>query len=365
MNVLLHSRHIINDSPYFFYLLNWAPKGTTYVYHEKDSDVILDSKLRQSKKIFSGAIRSFLSYMNTSYINVSEIPDIKQSYNLIHSLNTVPNTTKPFVLEIEAFHSLIIGNIEYKPTLELLQLTLEKNNCKKIIFWTENGYNNFFKLIPSKIIKSKSIILPPGVPLCPQNKPHKIKTIGFIARDFYSKGGKAILNPMKEMVIAQKAKAIIITDLEALNKLDPAVINDYSKYIEFKQLMPREKLHADIFPKIDILFYPGYSDTFGFIFPEAMSHGIPILTVNGCARKEMVNHGNGGYVVDTKLNKWGFVEKVPENDMDMIMCLTHMINDNHKWKEMSNFNWNEVDNGKFSLFNRNIQLEKIYKKATV
>jgi glycosyltransferase involved in cell wall biosynthesis len=53
-------------------------------------------------------------------------------------------------------------------------------------------------------------------------------------------------------------------------------------------LMPQDKLFKEVFPKSDIFVYPGFSDTFGFALTEAISFGVPVVTVDGYSRREII-----------------------------------------------------------------------------
>jgi len=52
------------------------------------------------------------------------------------------------------------------------------------------------------------------------------------------------------------------------------------------------------------LVYPGYSDSFGFAFLEAMAFGLPIVTVDGFARREIVEDGKNGFVIERPEIAW-------------------------------------------------------------
>jgi len=321
-------------------------------------------------KLFVHLGKAFLNFTNRSVVNISKPTNRSDKCKLIHSFNTIPITTKPYILELEAFHALFVGGAKDSRSIKKIVKNLSKRNCKAILFWTQNACDNFNKLMGSSTIQKKSIVLYPGVPLYKQNKAHKIPTIGFIARDFINKGGALVLPTMKDFVTSGRAKAIIVTDIGLLKKDNKKIYDDYKDYISFKPLMPRDKLHSKIFPKLDVLFYPGYSDTFGYIFPEAMSHGLPIVTINGCARTELINE-KGGCVVNASLNKWGFLEdigtinKFTDLQIGVNMCLTNILTNKSLRKSMSDYNYDVVKEGIFSLYNRNVILQKIYKEALV
>jgi len=368
-NVYFHSNGALIDSPHFHYTFNYPPKEITYIGStESSGDVILNMHTQKIYKFLATTAKTMANTIGISGVNVSTPGKRSNRCKIIHSFNTIPSTTKPYIIELESFHSLFIGGAKNSGSIKKIINHLLKKNCKKILFWTQNAYDNFHKLMCTPSLKKKSVVLYPGVPLYKQNGFHKIPTIGFIARDFFNKGGDLVLPTMKDFVEVGKAKAIIVTDVNEFKKDHLFLYEDYSKFITFKQLMPRSELHKKVFPKIDILFYPGYSDSFGYIFPEAMSHGIPIVTLNGCARKELVNNA-GGYVVNTILNEWGFlgelgkINKSEDLEIGVSIGITNILNDKKLRKSMSDYNYASVKEGIFSLYNRNEILKQIYEEA--
>ena len=363
MNILFHTHTAITDSPHYHYSFTYSPPGIKYLYEIKAEDVILNLKDQKLAKSLSGLIRLFANLVGQGIPNISKVPNTPEKYDLIHAFNTIPDVTTPFILELESFHSLFIGPFNEGPTTDKIKSMLLQDNCKKILFWTKNAHDNFQLLMLSDpIIAKKSEILYPAVPLYSQNKSHKIPTIGFVARNFKNKGGEFILPIIENFLKAGRAKVIIITDIESIPK---ETFEKYKDIIDFKQLVPREELHKKWFPKIDILFYPGFSDTFGYIFPEVMSHGIPIITVDGIARKEIVNNDKNGYVIPGEISKYGFLNKIPsqeETELSSLALITNLFN-KKTWRKMSNYCYEQVKSGQFSLYNRNKRLEDIYRKA--
>jgi len=369
MKVYFHARGALIDSPHFHYTFNYPPKGITYVREKNDgSDVILNMQAQRTIKFFAHLAKSMFNAVHMSAVNMSSVGEKAEKCKLIHSFNTIPATTKPFIIELESFHALFIGGAKDSRAIKKIQNTLVRKNCKKVLFWTQNAHDNFFKLINSPTIKKKSIVLYPGVPLYAQNRQHRVPTIGFIARDCLNKGGGLVIPLMKDFVESGRAKAIIVTDIDLLKENNKELYEKYSKWIDFHPLMQRSDLHKHIFPKIDILFYPGYSDTFGYIFPEAMSHGIPIVTVDGCARKELVSKFNG-IVAPAILNEWGYLaeletlNKLDDLQLKVNMALTNILSCKKCRKSMSDCCYDSVKNGIFSLYNRNEILTKVYEDA--
>ena len=369
MKVFFHSNGALLDSPYFNYTWRYSPKGVIYVSNKTGiSDVLIDMKLQRRFKMLVGIGKLLLNFIGKSVVNVSNLPEGIGKVDLVHSFNTIPMTTLPHIVEIEAYHSLFVGGSMDKCSVDRARQLLLKENCKKILFWTKNAYDNFHALMPDNKLKEKSEILYPAVPLNKQNKFHRKPTIGFIARDFFSKGGELVLPSMKDFVKSKRAKAIIVTDVDLIREKSEETYRLYSPYIEFKKLMPRDKLYKTIFPKLDILFYPGFSDSYGFIFPEAASFGIPVVTIDGVARKELIHSSQGGYVISKRLHNNGFPIGIDDKEKEHILfdlnfALTNLVCDPKLRKEMSNYNYNMAQNGIFSIEKRNNELLKIYKKA--
>ena len=52
-----------------------------------------------------------------------------------------------------------------------------------------------------------------------------------------------------------------------------------------------------IYDDIHILFHPCSIESFGRIFIEAMSRGVPVVAVNGKAAQELIEDGTNGFIV--------------------------------------------------------------------
>jgi glycosyltransferase involved in cell wall biosynthesis len=359
IKVFLGSYLPVRDSPYYHYLFNFSPKNIEYIESNAKEDVILKDK----NLPFMDLSKTILIKLGYATFKLSKIKN--NECDLVHGFNVIPKTDKPFIVEMETFHSLFIGNPEYIPARIKIKEKLLSPQCKKIIFWTENAKKNFDNLMnQNDILRFKYIVLPPGVPLNKKHKRNKKPVFGFIARNFENKGGQEALEVMKSFAISRNIESIIITNSS------PAIYDNIPNEIKILPLMPREKLEEEFFSKIDVLIYPGYSDSFGFIFPEAFSYGIPVITVDGCSRKEIVHNELGGHVINQYLNYYGFPEGMPTKEererfvFEMIMAATNILSPK-VYNKMSKYNFDLVKNGIFSIDKRNKELEKIYKKITI
>lgn len=67
---------------------------------------------------------------------------------------------------------------------------------------------------------------------------------------------------------------------------------------------PREQVLAEGFAKASVYLMPTHYDTFGMVFLEAFSHGVPVVTTDTFAAHEIVHDGEDGFVVSGYGTKW-------------------------------------------------------------
>ena len=113
------------------------------------------------------------------------------------------------------------------------------------------------------------------------------------------------------------------------------------------------------------MVYPGYTDSFGFAYLESMSFGIPIVTVDGWSRKEIISEGKTGFVIERpKKMAWDKIEKEEREIVQEIINKTSLLIENKKLRETMSKNCiKEIKEGKFSIKKRNKELKKIYGEA--
>jgi len=130
-------------------------------------------------------------------------------------------------------------------------------------------------------------------------------TIGFIAKDFVSKGGKYLLEAYKKTRETHKNIKLIIIGCSSTISIKEQEIYD----IQWIDNVPRAELMEQFFPKFDIFAYPTLADGLPLVIIEALSFGIPVLTSNLLAMPEMVGYGIAGEVTK-KENVKSIVEKL-------------------------------------------------------
>ena len=368
IKVFLKYPWIVPDSTFYKNLLKHPPKKVVYINAKNDNFKGVSST---SYFHYLKYFKRYLKYV----INIFKIPNLVKvkpgDFDLIHCAHCLNRSNLPWIVDFEAFWSFSvssnISNSYFGRTL--IKKYLARDECKKILAWDETAKKEFEAAIKDKKILNKLEILSPGFPM-PKYKREKKNniTLLFIARYFYQKGGQVAVKVFDELTKKyDNVNAIIVSDTPK------EFIKKYaSDKIRFHYLMPQEKLYKEIYPKSDIFVYPGFSDSFGFSMVEAMSFGLPVVTVDGYARKDVVTDGKTGFVVDRTTGiDYVRLERdpdyyVPEVDLlvnELVKKTSLLIENKTLLTEFRRNAIKEVDGGRFSLEVRNKKLRKIYLEA--
>lgn len=346
----------ISDSLYYKNLLDYPPENVEYKTNISSSGMIINKNRRKIFNYLKNLIKRILQITRIPILNIHKV---NEEVDLIHCGHCIPRTDLPWVADFEAPWQFWISGRDTSLGKKKFLEVVSKDNCKKLLAWTNTAKEELIKEFPS--IKHKVGVLPYAMPLIKSNKKSNGGiTLLFVARYFFEKGGLDALRSIDALTNKyEKVDGIIVSDVPEKIK------NKYSKNkkIKFYPLMKQKKLFDEIYSVSDIFIYPGYSDTFGFGFIEAMNFGLPIITVDGYARKDIVDHGKTGFVINLNkeytwrelefIEKEEIVEKIVEKTEKLILNSNLRI-------EFSNGAKKEIKQGKFSINRRNKIINNIY-----
>ncbi len=339
-------------------LVENPPEGVKYFFKRDKKVVSSQNNLNKTRLIKKGII--FLSNIVPliKEKNVSIIPGV----NLIHCEHFLCKNNKiPWVVDTEGIWQFYLGKKTNEKKIRIHK-DLEKNSCKKVIFWAKYAMEDAQNIFPD--LKNKFTFIYPSIP---PMKFRKIKkkgiTLLFVGRMFYQKGGFHALEVMDNLTKKfDNVNAIYIGEIPEESK------KFYSKNTKIKimGLTSHEKILKDIYPQSDIFIYPGYWDSFGFAYLEAMSFGIPIVTVSRPNTKEIVEEGKTGFLVPYNQNKikidsLGQEERRLVNDF--CDATINMITNEKLRKKMSRTCMKEINEGKFSMKKNHEKLRRVYEEA--
>lgn len=289
-----------------------------------------------------------------------------------------------FIIDFEHIYALFnFADPTEKSKKYVLELLLS-SKCKKILPWSIAAQKTMMDLYPEDAIEllSKSEVLYPALPDYYHNyrgqednqyaKTSKKLRLLFVGKDYKRKG--------------------LIEVLEALKKLDPRKYemfcisnmpeDEQKKYskLPVQFILPQftqEETVRKFFMTSDLFVMPTHEDTFGMVFLEALSCGLPVITTKQFACPEIVDEGRNGFFVeseilfldktvipDKKINgsNYGGVEEKLVNSL--IKVLSDIVDDPSIVENMKPNCYKEfIQDGKFSLLTRNKKLEIIFKQA--
>ncbi len=359
MKVYLQYPWKFPDSPYYKYLIDSPPDGIEYLNVKKQKGVITNKRLFWFSNFLKSRIRYWARTLNLVIPNAHLSPI--GNYDLIHCAHCLSkNTDKPWMADIEMLGSFIISGTNSKRGMNKTRKILLRNNCKKILPWTEATKKDILQKFPS--IKNKIEVVYPTVPEIKnlkKSRNKKLKII-FIARYFDIKGGLIALEVLENLRRKYGTEGIVISNV-------PENLKRKYSNLKIYNLMPQKKLF-ELMEKSDLFLYPGSVDTFGFSLLEAMAFGLPIITINTKgtkSRREIIENNKTGIIFDVKeklsFNKIGNTEnKVIKK---LIENTSRLIEDKKLLKKMSKNCIEEIKNGKFSIKERNKKLKRIYREA--
>ncbi len=352
------------DSPYYKYLIDNPPEGIKYINEEKPKGVIINKKFFWFSNFLKKNIRKSLNILNISIPNARLSP--RGNYDLIHCAHCLSlNKDTPWVADIESFWQFWISMKQGAIGKYGVKKILLSKNCKKIMPWTETIKKDIQKIFPE--IKDKLEVVPPAVTFTEFGKKKSKKvTLLYSSRYFWMKGGLVALESLRRIKKKFDINTIFISYVPENLK------REYNE-INILEVVSQEKL-KELYKEADIFFYPSFIDTFGFSLLEAMSYGLPVVTVNtggttNC--KEIIEDKKTGFIVDFPYYKGNeiydkcySIGKEEEKLINQLVERASLLIENKKLRKKMGENCiKEIKSGKFSIKKRNRKLKKIYQEA--
>lgn len=189
---------------------------------------------------------------------------------------------------------------------------------------------------------------------------------------FLYKGGLFALFAFKELSKRFDIELIIRSEVPVSIKKH---INKRYKNVQIiDKIVPKDELEK-IFQSTDISLLPSHNYPLMAML-ESMSYGIPVVTVDGWANSEFIEHGKWGFVtkpskfvrVDDPVGKIpNYIQKVRKIDLDtvreIVRYTSELIESDSLRRKFGVNARKEIEKGKFSINKRNEKLRKIYEEA--
>lgn len=345
------------DSPYYKYLVEHPPLGIEYT-NSKNQKGVITKKIKFALSTYLKRARHYANKLRIPFPNAHET--MRGDYDLIHCAHCLSkNKGTPWVADFESYWQFWLSGRLTIFGKKLVKRILLQKNCKKIIAWTNLVKNDIIKIFPE--IQDKVELVYPAVPILGKKKKHKGINLVFIGRYFYGKGGLHAIEAIDRITKKEEdvfAYFVSDTPQEIFERYKQ------NKKIRFFDIIPQTKL-LEIYSISDIYIYPGYSDTFGFSILEAMSFGIPVVTVEGDVKDEIIDDGKTGFIISA--GNISYRENIKDYNAEIINEITEkalkLINNKRLRDKMSKNCIKVIKEGRFSIQERNKKLRKIYEEA--
>ncbi|MCM3539123.1 glycosyltransferase family 4 protein [Priestia endophytica] len=250
-----------------------------------------------------------------------------KSFDLVHAHSLFSNGYIAFLLKKKYNIPYIVAvrntdvNVFFKYMIHLRKLGLEiLKEAEKIIFLSDS-YNNFIlnRYIPSRLrknINSKTTVIPNGIAdFWLQNADNP--------KDYSKERGLKVLqvgviDKNKNVLTTIEAVKLLINrgynaQLTIVGKIvDEGIYNQIRNlpFVKYKEPILQDKL-LSIFRQHQIFIMPSIKETFGLVYAEAMSQGLPVIYSKGQGFDGQFKEGVVGYRVDS-LNEEEIANRVED-----------------------------------------------------
>ena len=312
--------------------------------------------------------------------------ELPSDINLIYSSGHVIFKDIPWVVDLEFVTHLCGYNLNlFKRYKETIKKTLESENCKEIMPWTEAGKKTIDLAFDSDIIHEKTetvyLSVPPKNFVKEYNK-DKIKIL-FVGsqnfpKDFDIKGGKEVFDAFNIL-----NKQYNNLELTVRSYVPKKIKRKYSEFRNVKiidQIVPWNVLEGE-FKNADIFLFPAHN-TPGPVIPDAMSYEMPVIMTDVWANSELVSEGKTGFVIkksekiqyytENFIPNWSapeslkMIRKMPNPKVvnELVEKTSILIENENLRKRMGKAGRQEIETGKFSIEKRNEKLKEVFDEAT-
>ena len=320
-------------------------------FNVEDSKVLYSSLLNNYHRFF------FKSKIKKIFRDIELTIEI-ENVNIVHATTLFSDGAlayeifkkykKPYVISIR--NTDINVFLKYRPDLIFLAHKILKN-AQKIIFISQSNYNQFYKnkliKLKSSEYKNKTTIINNGIDQFWLNNINKSenkvpKEILFIGRFDKNKNVLAIIKSFLELNKKDnKLKLKLVGGLgENQNEVEDIINRNKEKIKYFGVVTSLEEL-LGIYRESDIFAMVSHHETFGLVYIEALSQGLPILYTK--------NQG-----IDCTFTENIGVGVNPKSENEIYSGLKHII-DNY-----NNFEINEISFEKFHWQNITLKYIEIY-----
>ena len=232
-------------------------------------------------------------------------------------------------------------------------------NAKKVFFMSKISLDNVLDKYVQKQyhdqIRAKSVIIPNGIDdFWHNNRYFRHSNISMDTRKL-SLIYAGRIDKNKNIPAIQKAMDILRakhfdTDLTVIGKIDDkaeAALVKKHPHTHCFNAVEKERL-LNYYRKTDLFVMPSHSETFGVVYAEAMSQGLPVIYTKNQGFDGQFDDGLVGYAVDD-------YDPTDIADKIMTICSNYDKISENCTKHCEKFNWNDIVREYYSIYEQIIR----------
>lgn len=366
-------------------LIGHPPQGYKFVTVETQSD--RGSWLRSFDKglVRYSAIKHLFDYIKPNvylgYYSLSNrVKKLKSDFT--YASQHVVFRKEPWIVDMEFVNALAAYG-KLTPVKNLIEKRFGSRFCKWILPWTEMARKSLFLSLTCKNFREK--IHTVHLAVTPKHFKRKhiddkvrllfvgTKNIFNVPYSFELKGGYIILSAFERLL-----KNFSNIELIIRSQVPSHVKQKYNglKNIQIIDRLVSKTELRNLFISADVFVFPGYQ-TPGLVILDAMSYELPVVATDVWANHEMVQDGITGLLINKQrdlryhdenlIPLWGessFLKKILKTDPvmvdELVDKLTVLIQNRKLRERIGKVGKREIDEGKFSIIERNKQLGKLF-----
>jgi glycosyltransferase involved in cell wall biosynthesis len=337
------------------------------------------------KRLVAKIQPSLSPYYNHAHILLNA-PKLRKfhsgDYALVHSGQSLLDTNIPYVVDFE-HAAAFCGYSQYafrRPGfVRSLERILLDKKLKKLLAWSDAARKSLTNFVRNEEVAQKiEIFYPVMAPAKRVKRTSGSFNFLFIGNDFYAKGGYESLLAFETLAGRYDCHFTAVGDIPleirarfgGNSKITLSSRVAYAKVIEF-------------YSNSDVFVFPTHYDTYGFVIPEALSFGLPVISVESFSTPELVQHEKTGLLIKTHFSSFaddfGYAAPTQKqlhlkrlaactNPQEWYVkllgeAMERMMTDSRLKNDCSKNAINEATNGRFSPQRSREQLKRIYQEA--
>ena len=366
-------------------LASSPPSGYEFILQPKKERKVWDRLSRSD--IGHPSLQILNSIMPTSLVKswFDRVHPAPRATALTYAFDHLVLRPEPWVVEVEYASLLLSANPKHFPRFKTsIEKALSSTFCRKIICWSSISRQGLIQDLDSSKFANKIELVNYAVPSrrfgkqYDTSKPIRLLMTGSGTSKggFDARGGREVI----EMFVKLRER---FPELELVIRSDvPTEIkrqwHGTNGITIIESLLPANELDAH-FRSADIFVLPSHT-TLPTNILDAMSYGLPVVTLDSWANNEFVKDGVTGFVVGQSTNRvrgrtdhqpnWGtstfersWRVTNPLVVADLVEKMTILIENSDLRRKMGETGLKNIEKGKFSIVTRNARLKQIFDEA--